>query len=451
MTPRDLVRLLPIFLGTAIVPLDSSVNVAFPAIVVAFGLEVAAIQWIPICYVLTYGSLMLAVGRIGDIFGHARVFRIGLAWSAVALALCALAPTYGALLGARVLQGIGAALAIGCGPALAANLFPEGMRVKALAAYATGFAAAQASGPLLGGVLVQAMDWQGVYWFRVPLALAALWLARGLPAAPVAKAREPFDAAGAVLLTTTVATALLAVNRAPAPVALLLAVIAVGSLAGFLWRSGRAARPIIDLGLFRRPGFAALNLANAMVNFAAFAVMLVGPFYLVRVAGLSALALGVMLAASHGGAVLGASLGGWAVPRFGARDVVLTGAALTAAGLLGVATWGATTPLPILMGTLAVQGIGTGLFTLAYTDAVTATMRREDRGVAGSLTTLTRTLGVVAAASLLTLLLGVREAAFVAGGAAPTAAFLAAYREVFLVAAALALLVLLVLRLRPRA
>ena len=80
MTPRDLVRLLPIFLGTAIVPLDSSVNVAFPAIVAAFGLEVAAIQWIPICYVLTYGSLMLAVGRIGDIFGHARVFRIGLAW-----------------------------------------------------------------------------------------------------------------------------------------------------------------------------------------------------------------------------------------------------------------------------------------------------------------------------------------------------------------------------------
>lgn len=451
MPPRDLARLLPIFLGTAIVPLDSSVNVAFPAIVAAFGLEVQAIQWVAICYVLTYGSLMLAVGRIGDIFGHPRVFRIGLAWSAVAFVLCALAPSYGALLGARVLQGIGAALAIGCGPALAANLFPEGMRVKALAAYATGFAAAQASGPLLGGVLVQLLDWQGVYWFRAPIALAALWLARGLPEASRATVREPFDALGAALLTATIATALLAVNLAPAAASPLLAILALASLGGFLRQSRRSPRPIIDIALFRRPGFAALNLANAMVNFAAFAVMLVGPFYLVRIAGLPALGLGVVLGTSHGGAMLGSALGGWAVGRFGARFAVLAGAALTAAGLFGIASWGPSTPVPLLMASLAVQGLGTGLFVLAYTDAVTATMRREDRGVAGSLTMLTRTLGVVAAASLLTLLLGVREAGFLAAGMAPAEAFLSAYREVFLVAAALAVLALPVLGVRPRA
>jgi MFS family permease len=440
MSPRELARLLPILIGIAIVPLDSSVNVAFPAIVAAFGLEVAAIQWIPICYVLTYGSLMLAVGRLGDIFGHRRVFRIGLAWSAVALVLCALAPSYGALLGARVLQGIGAALAIGCGPALAASLFPEGMRVRALAAYATGFAAAQAIGPLLGGVLVEAFGWQGVYWFRVPLALAALWLARGLPVGPPGTARESFDALGAVLLTTTVATALLAVNRAPSAVALGLATVAAATLAGFLWQSRRSARPIIDVSLFRTPGFAAMNLAHAMVAFAGFAVMLVGPFYLARVAGLSALALGAMLATSHGGAVLGGAAGGWAVARFGARSVVVVGAALTTAGLSAIATWGATTPAPLLVGALVVQGLGTGLFTLAYTEAVMARMRREDRGVAGSLTMLTRTLGVVSAASLLMLLLRVRESGFLAAGATPDDAFLGAFREVFMVAAGLAAL-----------
>jgi MFS family permease len=440
MSPRDLARLLPILIGIAIVPLDSSVNVAFPAIVAAFGLEVAAIQWIPICYVLTYGSLMLAVGRLGDIFGHRRVFRIGLAWSAVALALCALAPSYGALLGARVLQGIGAALAIGCGPALAASLFPEGMRVRALAAYATGFAAAQAIGPLLGGVLVEAFGWQGVYWFRVPLALAALLLARGLPVGPAGTARESFDAIGAVLLTTTVATALLAVNRAPSVVALGLAMVAAAALAGFLWQSRRSARPIIDVSLFRLPGFAAMNLAHAMVAFAGFAVMLVGPFYLARVAGLSALALGAMLATSHGGAVLGGAAGGWAVARFGARIVVVVGAALTAAGLAAIATWGAATPAPLLVGALVVQGLGTGLFTLAYTEAVMARMRREDRGVAGSLTMLTRTLGVVSAASLLMLLLRVRESGLLAAAMTPDDAFLGAFREVFMVAAGLAAL-----------
>ena len=447
MTRADLLRLLPIFLGTSVVPLDSMVNVAFPAIAGAFGLEVPAIQWLVICYVLTYGSLMLAVGRIGDIFGHARVFRVGLAWSAAAFLLCALAPGYGALLGARVLQGIGAALVIGCGPALAANLFDEGVRARALAAYATAFAASSAVGPLLGGVLVQAFGWEAVYWIRAPIALAALLLSRRLPVA--APTRESFDMLGALLLTASLATLLLAVNRAPALVSVALGALAFACAAGFLWQSRRSPRPIIDLALFRRPGFAAMNLANVLVNFAAFAVMLVGPFYLAHVAGLPAMLLGLVLAMSHGGAMFGAALAGFVVGRLGARRVVMAGAALTATGLLGVSAWGAATPLPLLMAVLAVQGGGTGLFTLAYTDAVTATMRREDRGVAGSLTMLTRTLGVVAAASLLTLLFGASEASLAAAGAAPQEAFLGAFMRVYLLAGLLPVLALLLVRRVP--
>lgn len=445
MPPRDLVRLLPIFLGTAVAPLDSSVNVAFPAILGAFGLEVAAIQWLAISYVLTYGSLMLAVGRIGDIFGHLRVFRIGLAWSAGAFVCCSLAPDYGVLLGARVLQGVGAALVIGCGPALAANQFPEGMRARALAAYATGFAAASAIGPLIGGVLLQAFDWPSVFWFRVPLTLAALWLVRRAPVGALPTKREPFDAVGAVLLATAIATALLAVNRAPAPVSAALGLVAAGCLAGFVRQSRRSARPIIDLGLFRRAGFASLNLAAVLVNFAAFAVMLVAPFYLVRIAGLSAISLGVMLAVGHGGAMLGASMGGWIVGRFGASAAAPAGATLTAAGLLAISLWGEGTPLALLVATLALQGIGTGLFTLSYTDAVTAAMRREDRGVAGSLTILTRTLGIVSAASLLTLVFGLFEASYVAAGAGPLTAFLGAYGRVFLIAGAMPLVAIALL------
>ncbi len=446
MRAHDLLRLAPILLGTSIVPLDSAVNVAFPAIIAGFGLEVTAIQWIPICYALTYGSLMLAVGRLGDIFGHRRLFRIGLAWSAVAFVLCALAPSYGALLAARVLQGIGAALTIGCGPALAANLFPEAMRVRALAVYATGFAASQAIGPLVGGVLVQALDWQGVYWFRAPIALAAFWLARSLPAAPAPGAREPFDAIGAALLTTTVATALLAVNRAPAPAALLLALVALAALSGFLWQSRRAARPIIDPGLFRHTGFAALNLAHAIVSFAAFAVMLIGPFYLARVAALPPVHVGLLLACSHGAAALGAALGGWAAGRWDARRLAMAGAAMTAAGLLGIASWREDTPGLALALILALQGLGTGLFTLACADVVTGTMRREDRGVAGSLTMLTRTLGVVGAASLVTLAFGAVESTRLANGMAPTDSFLQAFSAVFLAVGALPLVALLLLR-----
>ncbi|HEY4250495.1 MAG TPA: MFS transporter, partial [Roseomonas sp.] len=427
MAGPGLLRLAPVALGTLIVPLDSAANVAFPAMVAAFGLAMPAIQWVVICYVLTYGSLMLAVGRLGDIFGHARVFRFGLAWSAVSYLLMTLVPGYGALLACRVLQGVGAALVLGCGPALATVLFPEAMRTRALGVYAATVAAGSTIGPLVGGVLVDAFGWPSVFWFRAPIALAALLLSAHLPAPSRPGPREPFDAPGAVLLIATIATILLAVNRAPAPLALLLAAVAIACAAGFVWRSRRAARPIIDLGLFHRPGFAALNLANAALTFAGFAVMLLVPFYLARVAGLATGVLGLVLASSPAGGMLGAWLGGKAVTRFGSRAVLVAGAVLNAAGLLGIAPWGASTGSPLVVAALALQGMGLGLFTLAYTDRVTAVMRREDRGVAGSLTMLTRTFGVVGAASLLTLLLGAGEAALLAQGRPPIDAFLAAF------------------------
>lgn len=442
MTPHELLRLAPLVLGTSIVPLDGMVNVAFPAVLAAFGLAVPQIQWLVICYVLTYGALLLAVGRIGDVLGHARVFRFGLAWSAVAFVACAAAPSYEWLLGARVLQGVGAALVLGCGPALATALYPEVMRVRALAAYAAGIALAGAIGPVLGGALVQWLGWQAVWGVRAPIALAALWMARGMAVPARGGAREPFDLPGAVLLTATVACAVLAVNRAPAAVALLLAAAAVACAAGFAWRSARHAHPIIDVALFRRPGFAALNLASMLVQFAGFAVMLLVPFHLARGLGLSPLLLGLVLLANSVGGVAGSWLGGWLAARFGPRAVATFGAVLSAGGLLMVGLGG---PVGALVAALVVQGLGLALFTLAYTDVVTATMRREDRGVAGSLTQLTRTIGVVSAASLLTLLFGAVESARMGAGAAPDEAFGAAFRWVFLAVAPLPLLALLAL------
>lgn len=429
MTPAELLRLFPLALGTLVVPFDTALNVAFPAVTAAFGLPLPAIQWLIIAYVLTYGSLMLAVGRIGDIWGHARVFRFGLIWSATALLLCSLAPSYGVLLFCRFLQGIGAAFVIGCGAALATSLYPEAMRARALGAYAATFAASSALGPLLGGVLVEAWGWPAVFWIRVPVALLALWLLHALPAPPPRETkREAFDGWGAALLALGLASLLLAINRGSLPLALL----AAAALSGFIWRSLRVARPILDLGLFRRPGFARLNLASMLVNLAGFAVMLLVPFYLAQVAGLPPIWAGALLASGHGGAMLGSALGG---RLGGGRGVALAGATLGGVGLLLVAFWGAGTPATWLLATLALQGFGIGLFTLAYTDMITATMRREDRGVAGSLTLLMRTLGVVLAASLLTLVFG----AF--------GDFLAGFSAAFVVAG---LLPLLALALIPR-
>src|ERR1700693_1780855 len=171
---RDWLRLVLVGLGISVVPLDTAVNISFPDITGSFGLPLPMIQWVVICYVLTYAALMLAFGRIGDIAGHARVFRAGLAWSVVAFLLCAAAPSFGWLLFCRFLQGIGAGLVISCAPALVTGPYPGERRAHAIGIFTLIFALGSALGPLIGGAMVPRWGWPAVFWFRAPIALASL-------------------------------------------------------------------------------------------------------------------------------------------------------------------------------------------------------------------------------------------------------------------------------------
>src|SRR5712675_558235 len=143
---RPAVGLAIVGLGASLAPLDIAVNVALPAITAHFKLQLGDVQWLVICYVLVYGSLMLVCGKLGDLFGHRLIFRIGLAISALGCAACAAAPDWPLFLWARASQGVGTALALSCTPALATSLFPESGRTRALAGFASTMAIA-AAGP----------------------------------------------------------------------------------------------------------------------------------------------------------------------------------------------------------------------------------------------------------------------------------------------------------------
>ena len=163
--------------------------------------------------------------------------------------LCALAPSYGALLAARVLQGVGAALVLSCGPALATSLHPETARTRVLGIYTMVIGIGGALGPLIAGLLVPLIDWPAVFWFRAPLALSAFLLAWLLPADTRPAHRERFDAAGGALLVLAISAMLLALNqlqysrRVGFAVAALACVLATGGVhrAGTPHRSGRSS------------------------------------------------------------------------------------------------------------------------------------------------------------------------------------------------------------------
>jgi MFS family permease len=423
--------LLVVGLGTSVVPLDSAVNIGFPAIVGHFGLAIPMIQWVVIAYVLTQTSLMLTFGRIGDMLGYRRIFLFGTGTSAAAFVACALAPTFAALLAARVLQGIGAGLILSCGPALATSLFPEAMRTRVLAHYMMMFGIGWALGPSVFGWLVEQFGWSAVFSFRAPVALAAFLLGFTLPRRPRSPP-EPFDAAGGALLGLAISCLLLALNRLrlPGPDTGVLVIAAVTGFLLFYRQERRFARPIIDFDHFRTAGFTAINVMNVLINLSAFAIMLLAPFYLSRIPGLSLPQAGLVLAVSPAGTVLAAPIAGRLTAGHRPRLVVLIGCALSSAGLFGMSLSTDAAAIPVLVLSMAVQGFGLGLFQVAYLDVLTAAIPAHNRGVAGALGMATRTIGTLMGATVLMLVFQSLR-----GSGTESQTFQAAFQATFRIAA----------------
>jgi MFS family permease len=437
-------------LGASIVPLDFAVNVAFPAITDAFAIPTHAIRWVAVCYVLTYGALMIGFGALGDRIGYLRVFRAGLALGAVAFAGCALAPSYPWLLAARALQGVAVALTLSCAPALATLLVDASRRTWALSAFAGTQAIAGVAAPIVGGAAVAALGWPGVYAFRVPIVLAALACSAVLrPAAArqAVRADGTFDATGSALLAaalgavllvpTLLGSALLGSGGSLVP-ALAAGVAAGVAIVAFARRQRASATPFVPRGVSRDARFALVNLGACVVQFACFAVPLTTPYFLLRGHGWGPWDTGLMLSLWALGTLAGSWVAARAVPALGARRAALAGAAAAVAGLAGLASLASPQHGPhagVLAGWLLLQGAGLGLFQVAHADLVVAALPVASRGVAGSLAMVTRTVGVVFGATVWMGLLQAFESAALAQGTASRDALVAAYRTVTATAA----------------
>ena len=456
MTPaiaRPALCLAVVCLGTLAAPLDSAVNIAMPSISRAFGAPIEDVRWVVIAYVLTYSSLLLIFGKLGDLIGYLSVFRAGLIVSAIGFLACSQATHFGLLLAGRVLQGIGIALALSCAPALATTLYDESRRTRVLATYAAFAAAGAALGPIIGGMLVDWFGWSAVFWGRAPLCLAALALTWIIPAPAGRPLAARFDHWGAGLLIVWLSALLLGVaaiaTTADPALPLGLGLLFLGALAAFLRHETRIEEPIIRPALFRSLDFAAMNILSIAVSFSAFSIMLLVPYYLVTVRGLDGATGGLVLAL----AAIGTVGGSWLAGRIGAKvavgRVALAGIGLSLAGLLGIACLASRAELAPIATALVVQGIGVGLFQVAYVDLVTSVIPLKDRGVAGSLTMVTRTIGVVAGATAHAAIQRIGADRAATEGAGLKAAFLAGFELAFAAATLVVLLALFLGLLRP--
>ncbi len=387
--------------GAAIAPLDFAVNMAFPAMTEAFALATPDIRWVALCYVITYGSLMLFCGVLGDRLGHLRVFRWGLVLSALALAACAAAPSYGWLLAGRVLQGIGVALTLSCAPALAMGLLAAGQRTQALSVYGAMFAAAGVLAPLLGGISMLHWGWAGVYGFRVPIVLLAWlcspWLVRCLR---VQTLSTPSAASQA------------------------------GSVRG-LW------------GLLRRDAdFAWINLLSVGVQFCSFTIALSLPYALPAV-GWGGTASGALLSLWALGVLVGSGVAPVLLRRMDLWSAGLTAQGVMALGLASIGAVSMAQAWPFMALALLLQGFGLGVFQVVYADQVVAALPDSARGLSGSLTLVTRTVGIVGAAMVWLWLMELLQSRALANGASQPEAIWAGTMGLLPWAAGLALVLLL--------
>ena len=360
--------------GACVISLDSTMNIAFPAIAAAFAVPPERVRWVIVCYVLVYAVTSLAGGALADRVGHGRVFRAGLLLSVVAFAMGALAPTFGWLLVARVVQGLGGGCVYGTAPGLVTLGVPAARRGRALgflgAAMGLGFSA----GPVIAGVLVDVAGWAAVFYLRLPLALAALvW-------------------------------AWVAVPAAPAP---------------------RAPRLVAARDLVRRPVLFAGAL-SFIASAGMFAIWLLAPFYLIAARGMPASAAGLLFMLTPLGTTLAAPLAGRLADRTGARGPAVGGLALQAAGLALLSRAEPTSPVLVVAVALFAAGFGLGMFQVPNMAVVMAAFPALQQGAAGGFAFLARTLGVVTGVLGLAQLFAVRRLVV---GLAPAAA------EAFLVAA----------------
>ena len=220
--------------------------------------------------------------------------------------------------------------------------------------------------------------------------------------------------------------------------------VTILSVIGFIRRESRVAQPIIDLRFFRDRDFTLVTAAHAMLNLAGFSIMLLVPFYLDRLGGLSVPASGLALASSPAGIMLAGPMAGrLARSTSPKRRLALIGAAAMALAQISISMADAPADVPVLIASMFLQGVGMGLFQVACFDISTATIPREDRGVAGSLVMMTRTVGVVTAATVLMLIFQTSRSRGVAAGLPDGAAFLSGFHAAFRVAAALAILVVI--------
>ncbi|NJC72836.1 DHA2 family efflux MFS transporter permease subunit [Planosporangium thailandense] len=396
-----------IMLSMLTIGFDATIlNVALPTLATALRAGTDGLQWIVNAYTLVFAGLLLPMGALGDRYGRKRLLLVGLALFGGASVVATYAGSVGALIAARALMGLAAAVLTPIGMAVLPVMFAPHERAKAISYAAIGMGVGVPLGPIIGGYLLRHFWWGSIFLVNVPVVVFAL-LAIG---ALVPESRDPaprrVDALGGALSTLGLIGFVYGVIEVPRRGwgdLLVVGSIAIGValLVAFVVRERRTAEPMIDLWLFTRPRFLWGGVAMTVASFALFGLLFVLPQYLQDVRGNDALGTGVRLLPMMAGLIVGSRVSEVIGRSLGEKVPVTAGLLVIAGGLALGATTGVDSGYGLAASWLSIVGLGTGLTLAPAMDAVLGDLPPERAGAGSALTMALRQVGGALGVALL--------------------------------------------------
>jgi EmrB/QacA subfamily drug resistance transporter len=430
-----------IFAAQFVLQLDFSiVNVALPTIQRELHMPAAELQWIVTGYALTFGSLLLAGGRLADLIGRRRLLVAGLVLFGIASVACGLAQWPVMLIIARLVQGAAGAMVSPAALSLLTTSNPEGpARTRALAIWQATTAGGATTGIIAGGLLTQYLGWRAVFLVNPPLIAIMLVLVPRLPASRPAGGQR-LDVPGALLVTGALAALIFGLSSGqqhgfttPATLAALVAAVLLG--AGFVRSQQTAAAPMLPPSIFSAPTRRAAVAAMLMIGAILAGYVYFISLYLQKVLGFSPVSTGLALLPATATVVLTSTLGTRRLlARFAIKHVLLAGLACMGAGQLWFTQISASASYPVaVLPGLILTALGIGLALPAASIAITSGVQGRDQGLAGALFTTSQQTGAAVG-------LAVLATAAAARTVSASGSLVAGYRLSFLIAAGIAVL-----------
>ena len=388
-------------MGNIMATMDVSiVNLSFPTLTRVFSADLDTVMWTTLAYILVSVSILLVVGRISDMVGKKRIYTLGIFVFTLGVVACSISQSIGQLVFFRSLQAVGAAMTISCGTAIVTEAFPPEELGRGLGLLGVAVSAGFISGPVIGGLLLDWIDWRAIFYMRAPVGLATFLMAYVLlKEEKKDDARIQLDIRGAVLSSVGLLCLIFGLSQfkrmgTDSPVVWVLVGTGLIVIVLFVLLERRVKDPIVDISLFENRVFCGAIGSLFFLFVAAPAFILIMPFYLIEGLQFSPSAAGLFLTVNSTATMLTGPISGWLTDRYGAVWFSSLGAALVGAGFCLMLGFDLHTQTTTIVAVLLILGVGIGTFQAPNNSTLMGSVDRKRLGSASALIATMRQVGL---------------------------------------------------------